>query len=111
MSTGRININQLKMGGGNLNLKKSWHPSTIRNQEKVWKAEQQDEDEKRKVAELQKELQEQRDKEEFQVKHQQVNRKNKSLKHHDLFILLIKSDDSIAVFLFSLFLVLITGNR
>lgn len=55
------------MGGGNLNLKKSWHPSTLRNQEKVWKAQQQDESEKKKVEVLRKELQAQREKEEFQV--------------------------------------------
>lgn len=29
-----------KMGGGDLNLKKSWHPLTLRNQEIVWLAEQ-----------------------------------------------------------------------
>lgn len=65
-----INImifSEVTMGGGNLNLKKSWHPSTLKNQERVWKAEQQDESEKRKVEELQKELQAQREKEEFQV--------------------------------------------
>lgn len=55
------------MGGGNLNLKKSWHPSTLRNQERVWKAQQQDESEKKKVEVLRKELQAQREKEEFQV--------------------------------------------
>lgn len=55
------------MGGGNLNLKKSWHPSTLKNQERVWKAQQQDESEKKKVEMLRKELQAQREKEEFQV--------------------------------------------
>jgi len=51
------------MGGGDLNLKKSWHPSTMKNQERVWKAEQQKADEDRKVAELQKELREERERE------------------------------------------------
>ena len=27
------------MGGGDLNMKKSWHPVLLVNQEKVWKAE------------------------------------------------------------------------
>lgn len=49
-----------------MNLKKSWHPSTLRNQERVWKAQQQDESEKKKVEVLRKELQAQREKEEFQ---------------------------------------------
>ncbi|OQR75182.1 hypothetical protein BIW11_03298 [Tropilaelaps mercedesae] len=54
------------MGGGNLNLKKSWHPSTLKNQERVWKAQQQDESERRKMEELRHELQSQREKEEYQ---------------------------------------------
>ncbi|XP_037779861.1 pre-mRNA-splicing factor CWC25 homolog [Penaeus monodon] len=48
------------MGGGDLNLKKSWHPSTLKNQERVWKAEQQKAEEDRKMAELQRELKEER---------------------------------------------------
>ncbi|CAL4176172.1 unnamed protein product, partial [Meganyctiphanes norvegica] len=51
------------MGGGAWNLKKSWHPSTMKNQERVWKAEQQKAEEDRKVAELQKELREERERE------------------------------------------------
>ena len=27
------------MGGGDLNMKKSWHPVLLTNQERVWKAE------------------------------------------------------------------------
>ncbi|XP_028969190.1 pre-mRNA-splicing factor CWC25 homolog [Galendromus occidentalis] len=54
------------MGGGNLNLKKSWHPSTLKNQERVWKAEQQEEMEKKKMEELHQELQHQREKEHYQ---------------------------------------------
>ncbi|KAI9202302.1 Pre-mRNA splicing factor-domain-containing protein [Polychytrium aggregatum] len=48
------------MGGGDLNLKKSWHPGTLRFQEKVWKKEKQAEDERKKMEQLQKELQEER---------------------------------------------------
>lgn len=54
------------MGGGDLNLKKSWHPSTFHNLEKVWKAEQRHESEQKKIAQLQQELQEERAREEMQ---------------------------------------------
>lgn len=53
------------MGGGDLNLKKSWHPSTLRNIERVWKAEQVRDQEKAKIEQLQKELQEERNKQEM----------------------------------------------
>eukprot|EP01133_Synstelium_polycarpum_P010230 gene10230-11920_t len=35
--------------------KKSWHVSTMRNREKIWKAEQKDEDERKKIEQLKKE--------------------------------------------------------
>ncbi|KAM9296724.1 pre-mRNA-splicing factor CWC25 homolog [Gastrophryne carolinensis] len=54
------------MGGGDLNLKKSWHPQTLRNVEKVWKAEQKHEAEKKKIEELQRELRDERAREEMQ---------------------------------------------
>ncbi|XP_053309893.1 pre-mRNA-splicing factor CWC25 homolog [Spea bombifrons] len=54
------------MGGGDLNLKKSWHPQTLRNVEKVWKAEQKHEAEQKKIEELQKELRDERAREEMQ---------------------------------------------
>lgn len=54
------------MGGGDLNLKKSWHPQTLRNVEKVWKAEQKHEAERKKIEELQRELREERAREEMQ---------------------------------------------
>ncbi|XP_020388047.2 pre-mRNA-splicing factor CWC25 homolog isoform X1 [Rhincodon typus] len=54
------------MGGGDLNLKKSWHPQTLKNVERVWKAEQKHEAEKKKIEELQKELREERAREEMQ---------------------------------------------
>ncbi|XP_029428766.1 pre-mRNA-splicing factor CWC25 homolog [Rhinatrema bivittatum] len=54
------------MGGGDLNLKKSWHPQTLRNVEKVWKAEQRHEAERKKIEELQRELRDERAREEMQ---------------------------------------------
>ncbi|XP_060814023.1 pre-mRNA-splicing factor CWC25 homolog isoform X1 [Bombus pascuorum] len=53
------------MGGGDLNLKKSWHPSTMKNIEKVWKAEQQQSQEKKKIAELKKEIEMEKDREDM----------------------------------------------
>ncbi|XP_056136851.1 pre-mRNA-splicing factor CWC25 homolog [Lampris incognitus] len=53
------------MGGGDLNLKKSWHPQTMKNIERVWKAEQKYEAERKKIEELQKELREERAREEI----------------------------------------------
>lgn len=29
-------VNSVKMGGGDLNMKKSWHPLLMKNQERVW---------------------------------------------------------------------------
>ncbi|PSN51285.1 hypothetical protein C0J52_05304 [Blattella germanica] len=54
------------MGGGDLNLKKSWHPSTMRNMEKVWKAEQKHDQEKKRIAELQREIREEKAREDIQ---------------------------------------------
>ncbi|BFF94827.1 pre-mRNA-splicing factor CWC25 homolog [Drosophila madeirensis] len=53
------------MGGGDLNLKKSWHPHTMKNQERVWKAEEQAKMEERKLQDLRKEIHEERDREEL----------------------------------------------
>ncbi|XP_015607740.1 pre-mRNA-splicing factor CWC25 homolog [Cephus cinctus] len=53
------------MGGGDLNLKKSWHPSTMKNMEKVWKAEQQDHQEKKRIAELKREIEMEKDREDM----------------------------------------------
>ncbi|PWA29352.1 hypothetical protein CCH79_00014034, partial [Gambusia affinis] len=47
------------------NLKKSWHPQTMKNIERVWKAEQKYEAERKKIEELQKELKEERAREEI----------------------------------------------
>ncbi|CAG2064541.1 unnamed protein product, partial [Timema podura] len=48
------------------NLKKSWHPSTMRNMEKVWKAEQRHDQEKRRIAELQREIRAEKTREDIQ---------------------------------------------
>uniref|UniRef100_A0AAY4DCA9 CBF1-interacting co-repressor CIR N-terminal domain-containing protein n=1 Tax=Denticeps clupeoides TaxID=299321 RepID=A0AAY4DCA9_9TELE len=53
------------MGGGDLNLKKSWHPQTLKNIERVWKVEQKHEAERKKIEELQKELRAERAREEI----------------------------------------------
>ncbi|KAH8341542.1 hypothetical protein KR059_009638, partial [Drosophila kikkawai] len=47
------------------NLKKSWHPHTMKNQERVWKAEEQAKMEERKLQDLRKEINEERDREEL----------------------------------------------
>lgn len=47
------------------NLKKSWHPSTMKNMEKVWKAEQQNDQEKRRIAELKREIEMEKDQEDM----------------------------------------------
>ncbi|XP_058059011.1 pre-mRNA-splicing factor CWC25 homolog isoform X2 [Anopheles bellator] len=53
------------MGGGDLNTKKSWHPNTMKNQERVWKAEQQEAAEKKRLNELRREITEERNREEL----------------------------------------------
>lgn len=48
--------------------KKTWHPASFQNQEKVWKREQEAEREKKKLEELRKQMEEEKQKEElFQV--------------------------------------------
>uniref|UniRef100_A0A3B4HCI8 CBF1-interacting co-repressor CIR N-terminal domain-containing protein n=1 Tax=Pundamilia nyererei TaxID=303518 RepID=A0A3B4HCI8_9CICH len=53
------------MGDGDLNLKKSWHPQTMKNIERVWKSEQKHKAEHKKIEELQKQLKEERAREEM----------------------------------------------
>ncbi|RIB07476.1 Pre-mRNA splicing factor-domain-containing protein [Gigaspora rosea] len=48
------------MGGGDLNMKKSWHPLLIKNQERVWKEEQKALEEQKKLTQLMKEKEEER---------------------------------------------------
>ncbi|GAA6012963.1 hypothetical protein JCM11491_000922 [Sporobolomyces phaffii] len=54
------------MGGGDLNMKKSWHTGTFQNQERVWKKEQEALAERKKVQQLQKELEQERAVQELQ---------------------------------------------
>lgn len=63
------------MGSGDLNLKKAWHPNTLKNQEIVWKREEAVEKEKLKLIQLKKELQEERDREELARLHAQGRNK------------------------------------
>ncbi len=46
-------------------MKKSWHPLTFENIERVWKAEQKDAAERKKIEQLQKELEQERAMEEL----------------------------------------------
>ncbi|CAK7894024.1 pre-mRNA-splicing factor Cwc25p [[Candida] anglica] len=50
---------------GDLNLKKSWHPGLVKNQQKIWQQEQDALKEHQKIKERQKELEEEREKEEL----------------------------------------------
>ncbi|KAJ9113156.1 hypothetical protein QFC20_002048 [Naganishia adeliensis] len=48
------------MGGGDLNMKKSWHPVLLTNQKRVWEVEKKAHDEKKKLDQLKKEIEEER---------------------------------------------------
>jgi hypothetical protein len=52
--------------GGDLNLKKSWHPHLFKNQERVWKEEKAALDERKQIEKLRKEREEERQIEELQ---------------------------------------------
>lgn len=54
-----------KSSNGLQNSKKSWHPNTMKNQERVWKAEQAAAEEKKRIQELQRERAEERDRAEL----------------------------------------------
>ncbi|GAA5870999.1 hypothetical protein JCM3774_003499 [Rhodotorula dairenensis] len=54
------------MGGGDLNMKKSWHTGTFANQERVWKKEKEALEERKKLQQLQKELEQERAVQELQ---------------------------------------------
>ncbi|KAG1149356.1 hypothetical protein G6F37_003116 [Rhizopus arrhizus] len=68
------------MGSSDLNLKKSWHPSTFKNQERVWKEEQKRKEEDRKLEQLKKELAEERQLQELQRMQEDAGTKQKSNK-------------------------------
>ncbi|KAF2833084.1 hypothetical protein CC86DRAFT_365068 [Ophiobolus disseminans] len=53
--------------GGDLNLKKSWHPHLRKNQEKVWKEEKSALEERKQIEKLRKERDEERQLEELQA--------------------------------------------
>ncbi|KAK9465345.1 Pre-mRNA splicing factor-domain-containing protein [Lipomyces arxii] len=55
------------MGGGDLNLKKSWHPGLMKNQSAVWEREQEALEERKMIAERQREIQEERELNELQA--------------------------------------------
>ncbi|KAL5535819.1 CWC25 [Sanghuangporus sanghuang] len=54
------------MGGGDLNMKKSWHPLLMKNQERVWLEEKKALEEKKKLDQLRKEKEEERQMQELQ---------------------------------------------
>ncbi|KAJ7225272.1 Pre-mRNA splicing factor-domain-containing protein [Mycena pura] len=54
------------MGGGDLNMKKSWHPLLLKNQERVWQEEKKALEEKKKLDQLRKEREEERQMQELQ---------------------------------------------
>ncbi|KAI9277761.1 Pre-mRNA splicing factor-domain-containing protein [Sporodiniella umbellata] len=68
------------MGSSDLNLKKSWHPSTFKNQERVWKEEQKRKEEDRKLEQLKKELAEERQLQDLQQMQEDAGTKQKSNK-------------------------------
>ncbi|KAG2172835.1 hypothetical protein INT43_000185 [Umbelopsis isabellina] len=66
------------MGGGDLNLKKSWHPSTFKNQERVWKEERKNAEEQAKIDQMRKELEEERQVQELQRMQENAGGKKKA---------------------------------
>lgn len=65
------------MGSGDLNLKKSWHPGLMRNQEAVWKREQEALAERKKITERQKEIQRERERNELLAMQEAVTGKKR----------------------------------
>jgi len=68
------------MGGGDLNMKKSWHPLLIKNQERVWLEERKALVEKKKLDQLKKELEEERHMQELQRLQEEQTGKKRSEK-------------------------------
>jgi len=61
---------------GDLNMKKSWHPLLMKNQERVWLKEKEALEEKKKLDQLRKELEEERQLQELQrLQEEQTGRK------------------------------------
>ncbi|ORY78915.1 Pre-mRNA splicing factor-domain-containing protein [Leucosporidium creatinivorum] len=65
------------MGGGDLNMKKSWHVGLHSNQERVWKKEKEALEERKRTAELQKELAQERAVQELQRLQQEAGGKRR----------------------------------
>ncbi|KAK9458334.1 Pre-mRNA splicing factor-domain-containing protein [Dipodascopsis uninucleata] len=63
---------------GDLNLKKSWHPGLMRNQEAVWKREQEALEERKKIAERQREIEEERERNELMAMHEAAGGKKRT---------------------------------
>ncbi|TFK99791.1 Pre-mRNA splicing factor-domain-containing protein, partial [Pterulicium gracile] len=64
------------MGGGDLNMKKSWHPLLMKNQERVWLEEKKASEERKKLDQLRKEKEEERQLQELQrLQEEQTGRK------------------------------------
>lgn len=57
---------QVKMGGGDLNMKKHFHPLTMENLERVWKAEEKKRVEEERIVQMKQELAEERQREAYQ---------------------------------------------
>ncbi|KAI0052532.1 hypothetical protein FA95DRAFT_1330628 [Auriscalpium vulgare] len=68
------------MGGGDLNMKKSWHPLLMKNQERVWLEEKKALEEKKKLDQLRKEKEEERQLQELQRLQEEQTGKKKSEK-------------------------------
>ncbi|KAI7878086.1 hypothetical protein K492DRAFT_171120 [Lichtheimia hyalospora FSU 10163] len=66
------------MGGGDLNLKKSWHPATLKNQERVWKEERKHAEEQHKIEQMKKELMEERQLQELQRLQEESGQRQRS---------------------------------
>jgi hypothetical protein len=54
------------MGGGDLNMKKSWHPLLLKNQERVWQEENKAREERKRIEQKRKEIAEERQLQELQ---------------------------------------------
>ncbi|KAJ2490536.1 RNA-splicing factor [Coemansia sp. RSA 2050] len=63
------------MGSGDLNMKKSWHPLTQANRNRVAKEKQKAEEESQRTARIQKELREERQKEEMDMLNASITKK------------------------------------
>lgn len=68
------------MGGGDLNMKKSWHPLLHTNQERVWKKEKEALEERKKLEELRREREQEREMQELQRLQEEAGGKKRSEK-------------------------------